>query len=180
VVGHIPRRISLICSIFSVVKIIGRKKHWQMKFHSPNPPMFFTAKVLCYTVCHYFLNLNFCVIFEESILWVFVFVGCDFCGQELFIEATCGNFCYNSSIGDNTIIRRWWLLSSWIANMWFCVARPWMIALSPFPSFIYNYTNLIVSFPGGFRWYINYKPDIDIGIPESHHHHNLVSYNVVL
>jgi len=46
VVGHIHRRISSICSIFSVVKIIGE----QMKFHQPNPLMFFTAKVLCYIV----------------------------------------------------------------------------------------------------------------------------------
>jgi len=27
-----------------------QKKHWQIKFHLPNPPMFFTTKVLCYMV----------------------------------------------------------------------------------------------------------------------------------
>jgi len=27
-----------------------QKKHWRMKFYPPNPPMFFTAKVLCYMV----------------------------------------------------------------------------------------------------------------------------------
>jgi len=46
VLGHIPQRMSPYFS--------GQnnwwKKHWWIKFHPPNLPMIFTAKVLCYMV----------------------------------------------------------------------------------------------------------------------------------